>query len=703
MKGPEKIFNLINAARCFSFALACFFVSMELCSEIVWAKLIPASSATKMVKGWLAEQANPLGCRLGNSVKKIETFADSSGQAIYYVVYLRPAGFVIVPADDLAEPIVCFSSNGIYEPSPQNPLGAIVSRDLPGRIQSAREIQKNISAKGGTGQITKQQSDMKWSAEKALRKWNRLLGTDDVNGTDIIAMGTGSISDIMVSPLLQCKWSQAAVCSSACYNYYTPPYSEGSIDNYPCGCVATAMAQYMRFWQYPPAGVGTSCLAVTVDGYSQTMCLRGGDGLGGPYDWANMTLVPGCSTTLQQRQAIGALTYDAGVAAHMDYESFGSGAYMDDADTAMTGTFGYSNSILGFNNNDNIGPALNGMINPNLDMGNPVILGIYKSSDLGAHAVVADGYGYSISTLYHHLSMGWDGLDDAWYNLPNIDVPVSPFDVIYGVIYNIYISGTGEIISGRITDSGSGLPISEATVIAVRAGGGAYQSATNANGIYAISNVPSNSSYTLSISKAGYSGDSRIVHTGQSVDLQPTSGNYWGADFVLSQVLSGSAIPVVGSFDSIVSGNVTFTAGTDSNYTISEVYFDLRLPNGSDGTPIGFEDIPADFNEASGQWQCTFDSTQVRDGNYVILAKAVDINGVTGLSQAVPVSIENDTVIVKKCIVKGHDRPVRSIFRAENENFDVLASKVNVVLKGFSIIALLNFTFLKVVKFLWKG
>ena len=78
----------------------------------------------------------------------------------------------------------------------------------------------------------------------------------------------------------------------------------------------------------------------------------------------------------------------------------------------------------------NIGDGLNGMINPNLDSNNPVILGIDDSQGDG-HAVVADGYGYKSSTLYHHLNMGWDGEDDVWYNLPNIDAlsidPVSVF------------------------------------------------------------------------------------------------------------------------------------------------------------------------------------------------------------------------------------------------------------------------------------
>jgi hypothetical protein len=648
MKCQEKLLRLSNAAKGF-LLIFLFFVLQGLSGEIAWARAVPSSSAHKLVKGWLVKQANPMASRLGSEVASVETFADVNGQAVYYVVNLRPNGFVIVPADDLVEPIVGFSSNGGFDPSLRNPLGAMVSRDLPGRVDAARKIQRQTSA----AQHTRQQSAMQRSGEKAFGKWNGLLGAADNNGAGIKALAIAGISDVRVPPLLQSQWAQDVSCYSpltACYNYYTP---SGSAGNYPCGCVATAMAQYMRFWQYPTGGVGTGGFTITVGcgSCTRTAYLRGGDGLGGPYDWANMELVPDCSVTLAQRQAIGALTYDAGVAAKMDYEYGGSGAYVDDAAAAMTDTFGYSNAIFGYNSDNNIGDGLNAMINTNLDMANPVILGIYSYTN-GGHAVVADGYGYDSSTLYHHLNMGWSGIDDVWYNLPNIDAPSASFDVVYGVIYNIFISGSGEIISGRITDGNTGLPISGVTVTATKAGGGTYQAVTNTNGIYAIANVPSSSTYTVIASRTGdYSFVSQAASTGLSYNLQPTSGNCWGVDFA-SFPSQNIAIPVVESFASAVSGEVTFTARTDSNYAISEVYFCLRLPNDGDGTPIGFEDMPSDFNNIYGRWQYSFDTTQVSDGNYVILAWSMDANGVTAWSEIAPVSIHNAAVAVTKCTVK---------------------------------------------------
>jgi len=526
-----------------------------------------AGHAKKLAQAWVAANPKPMGAQLGREIESVETFTDANSQPIYHVVYLRPTGFVIVPADDEIEPVICFASAGSFDPSPDNPLGALVSRDLPGRVNAARAIQKMVRSGKAIQSFTQQEMEIRHSGEKAFGKWAKLLNTADSCSIPMTSH-IGSVSDVRVSPLLQSKWNQQTVCSSACYNYYVPPYGDGSASNYPCGCVATAMAQYMRFWQYPTTGVGTERFTIYVDGSSQYAYLRGGDGSGGPYSWTDMTLVPDCSTTDAQRQAIGALTYDAGVAVSMQYASDGSGAFMDDADTAMTATFGYSNSIYGYNSNNNISTAaLSAMINPNLDWGNPVILGISNSSNGSGHAVVADGYGYSSSTLYHHLNLGWAGTSDAWYNLPNIDAYYT-FNVVDSTIYNIYMSGSGEIISGRVTTTGSGPPISGATVTATKSGGTTYSAATNSNGIYAIAKIPANSSYTVSVTKTGYSFTSRSASTGRSQDGHSTSGNYWGIDFNGTQL---PAAPVA------TDSTVSLPAGTSQVITLQAA--DDNLPN----------------------------------------------------------------------------------------------------------------------------
>ncbi len=490
-------------------ALVFILVVLLLCGGL-WGRPTTADEAGMVVAGWLKVNARPLGMALGRGVISVETFTDD-GEPVYYVVYLEPAGFVVVSADDLVEPIIAFAGEGVFEASSENPLGALVRRDVKGRVAAVRntiglQMQSTIGAQG---------------------KWKHFIDVAELSENGFSLLGINSISDVRVEPFIKSKWGQSTTCGKDSFNYYT-------VNNYPCGCTATAMAQLMRYHEYPNgrASVGSRRFEIKVDDISQYAYTRGGDGDGGPYEWSLMELEPDCDTTAQQREAIGALCYDASVAAKTEYTDGASASNMRDARSALLGTFMYSNAVRGREGEGTISSdALNDMVNTNLDAGYPVILGIIKDDSEAGHAVVADGYGYDFSTLYHHINMGWSGGYDIWYNLPEIDYSAPDyFNVIHGCIYNIYTYGSGEIISGRITDLSRG-PVSGATVIA-RGWGGPYTAVTNENGIYALVKVNAYSTYTLSVIKPGYGFTEKEVTTGRSGDIQNVSGNKWGVDFV---------------------------------------------------------------------------------------------------------------------------------------------------------------------------
>jgi len=250
------------------------------------------------------------------------------------------------------------------------------------------------------------------------------------------------------------------------------------------GCVATTLGQLMRLHQYPtepndydPSEAdGKRRFWVEVDEVmeEEPRFLRGGDGNGGPYQWDKMPNVPSCNTTLIQRQAVGAICYDAGIACNMYYTDSGSGTSLWEARRALLDVFKYSNVIEGDHDSNDVTNIpredLEKMINPNLDAGNPVIFGIFNSTEQQfGHAVLCDGYGYNASTIYHHLSMGWEWMPtearQMWYLLPDISNEYSwqegwwiytltyNFDTITSCVYNIFTTETGEIISGRLFDS----------------------------------------------------------------------------------------------------------------------------------------------------------------------------------------------------------------------------------------------------------
>jgi hypothetical protein len=478
--------------------------------------------AEMVVSGWLKESPQPLGATLGRRIRDIETYTDDSDRAAYYIVNLEPSGYVIVSADNRIEPIIGFAAEGIYDLSFENPLLALVTGDLGGRLEAVRNtyhLQTMIETQAaGTPQ----------------GKWRRFIDLAEDSEGRFGMMSLKNLSDIRVLPLLQSQWGQTKACGENLYNYYTP-------SNYPCGCVATTMAQVMRYYEYPTGRIGVQEFAIHVGGERrQNASSRGGDGLGGPYDWSDMPLRPDANCgniTESQRQAIGAICYDAGLAVETYYASDGSGALMPDARDAMVGIFQYGNAVLGYDSERNIHEALTEMINPNLDAKAPVILAISEPLDPnGGHAIVCDGYGYESSTIYHHLNMGWSGTDDVWYNLPNIDAANSKYTTVFGCIYNIMTSGSGEIISGRVMDR-DGSPIANAKVTAEPGGRSPLMVWTDDRGIYALEKLNSNTNYTIRPTAGGYVFSSQTVRTLRSDNDSAMVGNRWGVDFYADTVL----------------------------------------------------------------------------------------------------------------------------------------------------------------------
>ena len=660
---------------------------------------VGSKAAAATVKGWLQMDRKPLGKAMGATGSRVETFKGESGEPLYHVVNLEPTGFVIVSAEDQTEPVIAFVQRGRFDPSPNNPLGALIGRDLPARVAHAR-------AHGGTP-----------AALKNRAQWQKLQA-NAAGGVQPNALSAGSVSDLRVAPFIQTTWDQANLSitvndlvlvshqvvitthfvtnalgdrtstslgfsthgtmpvtdslgnpsigffggqsasvdvtngpdgtvtnlvlvtdainivvtnafgqilanqtwvtnttltnivsgipgttvtktigytvsqyiavgdSKVCYNYFTPPHEPGNVNNYYCGCVATAMAQLMYYFQSPSTGVGMPCFPITVDGKSMGRNLRGGNGNGGPYDWRDMPPTPSYySITPLQAQSVGALTYDAGVAVKMQYGINGSSAYMTDAKAALVNTFKYNNAIVNAVTNLDTGCfecSLFKMMNPNLDARLPVLLGI--TGDPGGHAIVCDGYGYYFGAPYHHLNMGWGGAYDAWYALPIIDMvrPDGSYTYFWNVtdcIYNVFTNGSGEIISGRVLDV-AGAPIPNASITAIGTKGSIYRAATDANGIYALVGVPSASTFTLTVTNAGYFPVSSNYTTTTSLDFGTSSGNVWGANFTLVAAQGPPAITTQPQDQTVTVGtNVTFSVTTGGQLPL--VYQWQYLTSGS--------------------------------------------------------------------------------------------------------------------------
>jgi predicted outer membrane repeat protein len=496
------------------------------------------AQARQLVRGWLALHSSPLEAALGNQIASVETFHSEGGAALYHVVSLEPTGFVIVAGDDLAEPIIAFAEIGAYDPTTYNPLHALVTQDIPRRVADIRESQATRNG------------DLPQHALDAQSKWQTL---SDASGGRSGAPPV-DIDDPRVPPLLETRWGQReTITGDDCYNYYTP-------NHYPCGCGATGLAQVLRYHVHPTAGVGTPQFIIIVDDSAEFASLRGGDGNGGPYDWANMVTVPDDGCTDVQRQAIGALCYDAGVAQGASYAADVTVTSLGTQVPALLNTFGYSNAVYGSSVNQ--GNNLLKAVHPNLDANNPVFLGIVQSGQGIGHFVVCDGYGFNGQTLYHHINMGWDGSWDAWYNLPDFG-PLT-YNAVRNCSYNVFVDGSGEIISGRVTTVDR-QPIAGASVIAEATDGGSYAATTDERGIYAVAKIPAASEYTITVTHPDHDfAAPQVVNTGTSGSS--VAGNVWGVDFVAS----GPAP---------VAEDVVLMMAHGSTKSISLVGWDDGLPN----------------------------------------------------------------------------------------------------------------------------
>ena len=382
-------------------------------------------------------------------------------------------------------------------------------------------------------------------------------------GSGGLAGSIGAPSDIRVAPLVKSAWNQSTAQGVNCYNYYTP-------NNYVCGCVATALSQVMRYWQHPVNGIGRVTRTVYLNGAPQSATTRGGDGSGGAYNWSAMPLNPGSSAyNAAQWQQVGALCYDAGVGVNMQYASGGSGAYMHLCASALTSVFQYSNAKYVSYPGNVILPT-----DSNLAAGSPVLFGISHSGTSG-HAVICDGFGYDCGTLYHHINFGWAGAYNAWYALPLLETPYS-FNSIDTIIYNVFPTGTGELIAGRVTTS-QGAPVQGAAISAT-GGGATFTGATDAKGYFGLK-VSSARTYAVTASKSGMGSATRssvVIGTSST----SASGNAMGVDFTLNNNFTFAAVGVANRVW------LRWSAPTNSGLPTNTVYIRHR----TDGYPANSGD-----------------------------------------------------------------------------------------------------------------
>ncbi len=322
----------------------------------------------------------------------------------YIFDIISSKGFVIISADDCVIPILGYSLSSNYSGSDMPPA----------LIKWLDDLRKQVNYVVEMGEAP---------GEDISRLWDRYLGETPVKERIKSA----------VSPLLTTTWNQKP--------YYNDLCPGGSVS----GCVATAMTQIMKYWNYPEQGFGFHSYNHAT--YGTLSANFGGE----QYRWS---LMP--NNLNSSNEAVATLTYHAGVAVEMNYTPQSSGAYVISshspiehcAEYALKNYFGYNqNTLQGIARESYTNSQWMNTIKGELDAGRPVLYAGFGNG--GGHAFVCDGYD---NFNYLHINWGWGGYYDGYFPVDALD----PSGTGIGGGTGGYNAGHQAVIGIQPPDSGGG-------------------------------------------------------------------------------------------------------------------------------------------------------------------------------------------------------------------------------------------------------
>ena len=301
------------------------------------------------------------------------TFRANNGMATAYVFNFN-GGFVVVAADDVYSPILGYSDHGNfdYETAPDGLLFMLgeLSRDIENVVNNGQKASSEV-----------------------VCQWKNL------EAYGVLHPDRGAP---VVGPLVQQRWDQGAP-----FNMYVPT-------GCPTGCVATAMAQLMKYWEWPVTGTGEhSYISI---GYGEQSANFGET----TYQWDNMIDYYGVSATQEQKEAVAVLMRHCGVAVDMQYAPDGSGAMSYDVPIAINTYFSYSEYSEYITKSGHTYDEWIALLKSNIDQNIPLYYSGYSSD--GGHAFICDGY--DVDDLFY-FNWGWGGSSNGYFLIDGVDFEYS--------------------------------------------------------------------------------------------------------------------------------------------------------------------------------------------------------------------------------------------------------------------------------------
>ncbi len=355
------------------------------------AAIIAVGNAKKLIgKSTSAEAPSP--------IKKVKsTFAVQSNDNVnvFYMVNFEDNGFAIISADRRTPSVLAYSNNGKLDSNNNNPGLNLWLAAMKKEISEVR--QKNIAYKN---QDKSNLIPLIKTAQPALIAGKELSSPPiEEECEDYI---------IQYGPFLQTTWGQGIGYNNSM------PVATGcvDIDRYFTGCNATAMAQIMRYYEYPST--------------------------------YNYSIMPNNIIYLNSgADEISYLMRDAGIDVFYSYSCSVTLGFPNLIPGSMTSRFGYAQGGI-YNSTNYLLHTRNSLADSR-----PVILTATDGTNGPGHTWVCDGsieyYQFvqgdcsaNVSS-YLHMNWGWDnGYQNGWFSVTNFATPVGNFMTNINAIIRIH-------------------------------------------------------------------------------------------------------------------------------------------------------------------------------------------------------------------------------------------------------------------------
>lgn len=295
----------------------------------------------------------------------------SNDKTLFYVFETTEGGFLIASANDNANAVLGYTANGTF-----------------------REALAIPSFKSWVGDCAKALTFVANQPEASFKEdYNR-------QGTFRSKARRANLPET-ISPLLgTIAWNQGAPYNRLC------PLVQGT--RCATGCVATAMAMVMKYWEWPIHGTGE--MSYTSSTYNLELSA---DFSQSTYEWKSMLNRYDGEYTDEEAAAVAKLMSDVGISVRMNYGP-SSGSNGQRIPLALANNFFYNKGVKYLERCYFDTEEWNSIIKGELSESRPVLMTGINYMDFVGHEFVLDGY--NTNGLYH-VNWGWGGTSNGYFDV----------------------------------------------------------------------------------------------------------------------------------------------------------------------------------------------------------------------------------------------------------------------------------------------